>query len=80
MAGTVAETERRGFTAVAREQLPWLYSLACRLVGRDRAEDTVQECLLKATAGSTGCVTSSRARHADRSLLGVLDDLDAQPR
>ena len=42
------------FTAVAREQLPWLYSLACRLVGRDRAEDAVQECLLKAYRGFDG--------------------------
>ena len=39
--------ERTGFTAVAREQLPWLYSLAHRLVG-DEAEDVVQECLVKA--------------------------------
>ncbi len=42
---------RSGFTAVAREQLPWLYSLARRLVGPDRAEDTVQECLIKAYRG-----------------------------
>lgn len=35
------------FSAVAREQLPWLYALARRLVG-DRAEDAVQECLIKA--------------------------------
>lgn len=41
------EADRSGFTAVAREQLPWLYSLARRLVG-DEAEDAVQECLLKA--------------------------------
>lgn len=43
----VTEVERGGFTAVAREQLPWLYSLARRLVGDD-AEDAVQECLIKA--------------------------------
>ncbi|MEX0658480.1 MAG: sigma-70 family RNA polymerase sigma factor [Egibacteraceae bacterium] len=41
------QTDRSGFTAVAREQLPWLYSLARRLVG-DQAEDAVQECLIKA--------------------------------
>lgn len=35
------------FARVAREQLPWLYSLARRLVG-ERAEDAVQEALLKA--------------------------------
>ncbi len=40
-----------GFTTVAREQLPWLYSLARRLVGPDRAEDAVQECLIKAYKG-----------------------------
>jgi RNA polymerase sigma-70 factor, ECF subfamily len=51
MAAAVGASERTGFTAVAREQLPWLYSLACRLVGRDRAEDVVQECLLKAFRG-----------------------------
>lgn len=38
------------FGIVAREQLPWLYSLARRLVA-DRAEDVVQECLLKAYKG-----------------------------
>ncbi len=54
MAAAVIETQRTSFTAVAREQLPWLYSLACRLVGRDRAEDAVQECLLKAYRGFDG--------------------------
>lgn len=43
----VAEGSRRDFTAVAREQLPWLYSLARRMVS-DQAEDAVQECLIKA--------------------------------
>jgi RNA polymerase sigma-70 factor (ECF subfamily) len=38
---------RREFSVVAREQLPWLYSLARRLVGQ-QAEDAVQECLIKA--------------------------------
>lgn len=42
------------FTAVAREQLPWLYSLARRMVGVERAEDAVQECLLKAYRGFGG--------------------------
>lgn len=40
-------TERPTFQQVAREQLPWLYVLARRLAG-PRAEDVVQECLLKA--------------------------------
>ena len=35
------------FRAVAKEQLPRLYSIARRLVGSD-AEDAVQDCLLKA--------------------------------
>ena len=35
------------FQVLARQQLPWLYSLARRLAG-DRAEDVVQECLTKA--------------------------------
>lgn len=43
----VPDSERASFTAVAREQLPWLYSLARRLAG-DGAEDAVQECLIKA--------------------------------
>ncbi len=43
----MVEAEPVSFRAVARQQLPWLYSLARRL-DRDRAEDTVQECLLRA--------------------------------
>lgn len=43
----MAEAEPVSFRAVARQQLPWLYSLARRL-DRDRAEETVQECLLRA--------------------------------
>jgi RNA polymerase sigma-70 factor, ECF subfamily len=43
----LADRERDSFTAVAREQLPWLYTLARRMIG-DGAEDAVQECLLKA--------------------------------
>ncbi len=50
----VEEVGRSGFTALAREQLPWLYSLARRLVGPDRAQDTVQECLIKAYRGLDG--------------------------
>ncbi|HEX2152740.1 MAG TPA: RNA polymerase sigma factor [Acidimicrobiia bacterium] len=38
---------RPAFQDLAREQLPWLYSLARRLSG-DAAEDVVQECLAKA--------------------------------
>jgi RNA polymerase sigma-70 factor, ECF subfamily len=54
MTPAVAEehaTRSPTFAALAREQLPWLYALAYRLVGRDAAEDTVQECLLKAYRG-----------------------------
>lgn len=47
LSDTESDTERGSFTAVAREQLPWLYSLARRLAG-DGAEDAVQECLIKA--------------------------------
>lgn len=43
-----AQTDRaEQFRALAREQLPRLYSIARRLVGED-AEDAVQDCLLKA--------------------------------
>lgn len=46
--GNPAVTESRPqFQSVAREQLPWLYALARRLAG-DRAEDVVQDCLIKA--------------------------------
>ena len=41
---------RPSFAAVARENLPRLYSLARRLVADD-AEDLVQECLIKAAGG-----------------------------
>lgn len=42
-----------GFGEVARDHLPWLYSLGRRLAG-DAAEDLVQECLLKAFRGYDG--------------------------
>lgn len=42
--------ERTGFQKLAREQLPWLYVLARRLAG-PRAEDVVQETLVKAYQG-----------------------------
>lgn len=41
------QTTAADFKEVVRPHLPWLYGLACRLVG-DRAEDMVQECLVKA--------------------------------
>jgi RNA polymerase sigma-70 factor (ECF subfamily) len=41
------EQTDRSFNDVAREQLPWLYSLARRLAS-DRAEDVVQDCLMRA--------------------------------
>jgi len=44
--GAPADNAER-FRALAREQLPRLYSIARRLVGED-AEDAVQDCLLKA--------------------------------
>lgn len=43
----MSSSEDGSFNSVAREQLPWLYSLARRVAG-DRAEDVVQDCLLKA--------------------------------
>lgn len=46
----MSERQRTPFRVVAREQLPWLYPLARRLVG-DRAEDVVQECMVKAFRG-----------------------------
>jgi RNA polymerase sigma-70 factor, ECF subfamily len=45
--GVVDAGTHNEFTAVARKELPRLYSLARRLVAAD-AEDLVQECLLKA--------------------------------
>lgn len=41
------QSDRPTFQELAREQLPWLYSLARRLAG-DAAEDVVQETLAKA--------------------------------
>lgn len=35
------------FSVIARQQLPWLYSLARRVAG-NRAEDVVQDCLIRA--------------------------------
>jgi RNA polymerase sigma-70 factor, ECF subfamily len=53
-AGTVAKpganvsaTQQGDFKEAVRPHLPWLYGLACRLAG-DRAEDAVQDCLIKA--------------------------------
>jgi len=47
MAVGSATQQKEDFEALARAQLPHLYSLARRLVG-DRAEDLVQECLMRA--------------------------------
>lgn len=44
----VLDQTRPPFSAVARQHLPRLYSLARRLVA-DEAEDLVQECLIKAS-------------------------------
>jgi len=46
-AGGARADRAETFRALAREQLPRLYSVARRLVGDD-AEDAVQDCLLKA--------------------------------
>lgn len=43
----MATSTRAEFREVVRPHLPRLYGLACRLVG-DRAEDAVQDCLIKA--------------------------------
>lgn len=48
--GGMADQGATTFGVAAREQLPWLYSLARRLAA-DRAEDIVQECLLRAYRG-----------------------------
>lgn len=39
--------DRPSFQQLARRQIPWLYGLAHRLAG-DRADDVVQDCLVKA--------------------------------
>jgi len=56
------------FTTVAREQLPWLYSLARRLVGAD-AEDAVQECLTRAYRGFSGLRDEQAAPAWFRQIL-----------
>ena len=43
----MAEETDQSFSFVARQQLPWLYSLA-RRVAANRAEDVIQDCLLRA--------------------------------
>ncbi|MDP8928162.1 MAG: RNA polymerase sigma factor [Actinomycetota bacterium] len=60
--------QRSGFTAIAREQLPWLYSLARRLVG-EGAEDAVQECLIKAYRGFAGLRDEQAAPAWFRQIL-----------
>jgi RNA polymerase sigma-70 factor (ECF subfamily) len=45
--GMAMSAKRTSFQQVAREQIPWLYVLARRLAG-PRAEDVVQETLVKA--------------------------------
>ena len=47
MAVGSATKQREDFESLAREQIPGLYSLARRLAG-ERAEDLVQECLMRA--------------------------------
>ncbi len=64
----LAGVQRSGFTAVARQQLPWLYSLARRLVG-EGAEDAVQECLIKAYRGFDGLRDEQAAPAWFRQIL-----------
>ncbi|MCI0632847.1 MAG: sigma-70 family RNA polymerase sigma factor [Actinobacteria bacterium] len=61
MAVGSATKQKEDFEALAREQLPGLYSLARRLVG-DRAEDLVQECLMRAFR-SFGSLSAPEAGH-----------------
>lgn len=56
------------FGVLAREQLPWLYSLARRLAGQD-AEDVVQECLIKAYRGFAGLRDEKAAPAWFRQIL-----------
>lgn len=64
----MTDVQHRTFSAVAREQLPWLYSLARRLVGED-AEDAVQECLIKAYRGFDGLRDEQAAPAWFRQIL-----------
>jgi RNA polymerase sigma-70 factor, ECF subfamily len=83
----------RTFGAVAREQLPWLYPLARRLVG-EHAEDVVQECLIKAFRGFEqlrdqqaapawfrqillNCVRDRHRREASLPRQDPVDDVDS---
>lgn len=59
---------RPPFSEVAREQLPWLYSLARRMTG-DRAEDVVQEALLKAYRAYDGLQDVQAAPAWFRTIL-----------
>jgi RNA polymerase sigma-70 factor (ECF subfamily) len=77
----LTEQQHTAFRVVARDHLPWLYSLARRLVG-DRAEDVVQECLIKAFRNYEG-LRDERAATAwfRQILLNTVRDLyrrDAQ--
>ena len=65
----LSEAEQGSYTAVAREQLPWLYSLARRLVGADQAEDAVQECLIKAYRSFDGLQDRQAAPAWFRQIL-----------
>lgn len=64
----MTESTRTEFAAMAREQLPWLYSLARRLVG-EQAEDAVQECLIKAYRGFDGLRDAQAAPAWFRQIL-----------
>jgi RNA polymerase sigma-70 factor (ECF subfamily) len=64
----VTEQQRTAFPLVARDQLPWLYSLARRLVG-DGAEDVVQECLVKAFCSYDGLRDEQAAPAWFRQIL-----------
>lgn len=60
--------DARAFSAVARAQLPGLYSLARRLVSDD-AEDLVQECLVRAFSRFSGLRDDVAAERWFRAIL-----------
>jgi RNA polymerase sigma-70 factor (ECF subfamily) len=60
--------DARAFSAVARAQLPGIYSLARRLV-TDDAEDLVQECLVRAFSRFSGLRDDVAAERWFRAIL-----------
>lgn len=63
-------SQRGTFGTIAREQLPWLYALARRLVRDEhQAEDVVQECLTKAYRSFDGLRDQQAAPAWFRQIL-----------